>query len=184
MKLYAPHYYQSFRCIADACEHSCCIGWEIDIDGETLEKYTTLKNGYRVAITESISMEDTPHFRLLAHDRCPHLDERGLCRIIANVGEDYLCDICREHPRFYNYTDVAEVGLGISCREAARIVLSSQNYDVFEEVGEISAEECIVEYDARSERSKVYAILRDKKLDYKSKIKKIQYNSTVRKFIK
>jgi lysine-N-methylase len=173
MKLYAPEYYKNFKCIADKCDHSCCIGWEIDIDSETFEKYNHLENPYTSAILKSISVQDTPHFKLCKHDRCPHLDENGLCKIILNVGEDYLCDICREHPRFYNYTDVAEVGLGMSCREAARIVLSSPNYDVFEEAGEVDAEECAVEYVARSERSRIYAILRDKKLNYKVKLEKI-----------
>ena len=45
MKLYAPSYYKKFKCIADKCEHSCCIGWEIDIDEETLEKYEKLETG-------------------------------------------------------------------------------------------------------------------------------------------
>ena len=38
MKLYAPEYYKQFQCIADKCTHSCCIGWEIDIDEITDEK--------------------------------------------------------------------------------------------------------------------------------------------------
>ena len=25
IKLYAPKYYKNFKCIADKCEHSCCI---------------------------------------------------------------------------------------------------------------------------------------------------------------
>ena len=36
MKLFAPEYYKQFKCIADKCTHSCCIGWEIDIDEEAL----------------------------------------------------------------------------------------------------------------------------------------------------
>lgn len=47
MKLYAPEYYKNFKCIADKCEHSCCIGWEIDIDEETLKKYENLENRNR-----------------------------------------------------------------------------------------------------------------------------------------
>ena len=45
MKLYAPRYYLQFKCIADACRHSCCVGWEIDVDGETMKKYSLLKDG-------------------------------------------------------------------------------------------------------------------------------------------
>ena len=146
MKLYAPKYYKNFKCIADKCEHSCCVGWEIDVDKDTLEKYKKLESGYGAAIRGSISTEDTPHFKLSADDRCPHLDERGLCKIILSVGEDYLCDICREHPRFYNYTSVAEVGIGMSCMEAARIILSSPDYPLIEEIGNIDAERSAAKY--------------------------------------
>ena len=45
MKLYAPKYYKNFKCIADRCPHSCCIGWEIDIDRTTLTKYESLSDG-------------------------------------------------------------------------------------------------------------------------------------------
>ena len=171
MKLYAPIYYKNFKCIADRCEHSCCIGWEIDIDEVTLEKYQKLNSGYGAAIRDSISMKDTPHFRLCEGDRCPHLDERGLCKIILNVGEDYLCDICREHPRFYNFTSVAEVGVGMSCPEAARLVLSSPDFAVFEEVGEVATVTDDVPFDGCAARAAVYAILEEN--DYTSALDKI-----------
>ena len=173
MKLYAPVYYKKFRCIADKCEHSCCIGWEIDIDQNTLKKYKKLEGSYSAAIKDSISIEDAPHFKLCEGDRCPHLDERGLCKIIMNVGKDYLCDICREHPRFYNYTSVAEVGIGMSCTEAARIILSSQNYAELVEIGNINAEADDTCFDGRVPRSEIYAILQDSTHDYKSKLEKI-----------
>ena len=173
MKLYAPAYYKQFRCIADKCEHSCCIGWEIDIDEETLKKYQSLSGGYGAIVADSISMEGEPHFRLGANDRCPHLDDSGLCKIILGLGEDHLCDICREHPRFYNFTSVAEVGVGMSCIEAARTILSSPHYDVLEEIGELSSDDDDVDFDGRAERSNIYAILRDNSLDYRTRLAKI-----------
>ena len=169
MKLYAPEYYKKFQCIADKCSHSCCIGWEIDIDNSTLGKYKQLSDGYGAVIADSISNDETPHFRLCENDRCPHLDERGLCRIILNVGEDHLCDICRLHPRFFNYTDVAEVGLGMSCEEAARLILSSPDYALMEEIGDTDAISDDVDFDGRAERGKIYAILQDKTTDYEKK---------------
>jgi len=173
MKLYAPRYYKKFICIADKCDHSCCIGWEIDIDKEALEKYKSLKAGYGQTVINSISLEDTPHFALCEGDRCPHLDEKGLCKIILGVGEDYLCSICREHPRFYNYTEVAEVGLGMSCREAARIILSSDDYDVFEEIGEVNAEADTADFNGRDERGRIYGILKDKTASYQARLNRI-----------
>ena len=170
MKLYAPKYYTDFKCIADRCTHSCCIGWEIDIDERTLEKYNALTGGYADAIRDSIVDDGTPHFRLGAGERCPHLDECGLCRIITSVGEDYLCDICREHPRFYNFTDVCEVGVGMSCPEAARIVLGSADYAEMLEIGEVDAEPYESDFDAKAERGEIYATLGDASRGYAERL--------------
>ena len=179
MKLYAPRYYKDFKCIADKCEHSCCVGWEIDIDGNTLEKYRSSKNGYGVAVNESISMDGEPHFALGDDDRCPHLDECGLCKIIINMGEEYLCDICREHPRFYNYTSVAEVGIGMSCIEAARIILGSPHYAKTVEIGELDLEPDDVSFDGRAARGEIYAILSDTAYDYSAALDKIYLEYSV-----
>ena len=173
MKLYAPTYYKKFKCIADKCEHSCCIGWEIDIDGDTVKKYEQLKGGYGDVIRGSISYDGEPHFKLCRGDRCPHLNERGLCKIILNCGEDHLCSICREHPRFYNFTEIAEVGLGMSCPEAARVVLSSSDYWVMEEIGEIAASEDFTEFDALCERRKIYEVLRQRGDSFTERLAKI-----------
>lgn len=173
MKLYAPKYYKRFKCIADKCIHSCCVGWEIDIDERTLEKYRTLSGGYADAIRASITDDGTPHFALGAGERCPHLDECGLCRIISNVGEEYLSDICREHPRFYNFTDVCEVGIGISCPETARIILGSADYAEMLEIGEVDAEPYESDFDARAERAKIYATLSDASHGYSERLAQI-----------
>ena len=170
MKLYAPAYYKNFTCIADKCEHSCCIGWEIDIDAATLNKYGGLNDGYGAVIKDSISYDGDPHFKLCENDSCPHLNENGLCRIILGVGEDHLCTICREHPRFYNFTSVAEVGLGMSCREAARVILSSPLYYITEEIGETDSDEIEIDFDGRIERQNLYEILHNSTIDYTERL--------------
>ena len=178
MKLYAPEYYKNFECIADRCSHSCCIGWEIDIDSDTAKKYAALAGGYGENIKSSIERADDglPHFRLCENDRCPHLNDKGLCRIILEMGEGHLCDICREHPRFYNDTlHGREVGLGIACEEAARLVLTSDNYDEIAEIGEECDElgDNWIDFDAVAERKKLYAILSDKKRPFYDRLLQI-----------
>jgi hypothetical protein len=98
MKLYAPQYYKEFHCIADACQHTCCEGWEIDIDEEQLARFR--QEPY---IAAHIEEGDPPHFRLLEGERCPFLKENGLCEMILRYGEDILCQICRDHPRFRSF---------------------------------------------------------------------------------
>ncbi|MBR5314682.1 MAG: flagellin lysine-N-methylase [Clostridia bacterium] len=171
MKLYAPKYYENFVCIADKCKHSCCIGWEIDVDENALSKYTKLCGGYGDVVKNSISNTPSPHFNLCENDRCPHLNEKGLCNIILNLGEDCLCDICREHPRFYNYTNYGkEVGIGISCEEAARIVLTSDCYSQIIEIGKADGQPEQTDFDAVLMREEIFAILSNTTLPYSEKL--------------
>lgn len=125
MKTFVPNYYKYFRCIAGKCQHNCCIGWEIDIDKSTLLKYENIKGNFRKSLEESIDHNgECPSFRLDGRGRCVHLNEDNLCDIILNLGEDALCQICADHPRFRNYLpDRIEMGLGICCEEACRIIL-------------------------------------------------------------
>ena len=37
-----PTYFNEFACIGGACEDNCCIGWEVDIDDESLEVYKSV----------------------------------------------------------------------------------------------------------------------------------------------
>ena len=148
MKIRVPEYFSDFRCIADKCLDSCCIGWEISIDGKTKRKYASLDNEIGREIAEK-----TKHgyFPLEKDERCAFLDESGLCRIISSVGDEYLCDICREHPRYYGVSSYGiEGGIGLSCEAAARIILALDrqpgiieterelSYDDVDEFAEIS----------------------------------------------
>lgn len=124
MKLIAPHYYPAFRCIADKCRHSCCIGWEIDIDPDTRERYRRIPGAFGARLNAAIDDGEVSSFRLDADERCPMLNESGLCDLITTLGEDALCQICADHPRFRNFfADRTEIGLGLCCEEAARLVL-------------------------------------------------------------
>lgn len=139
MKLIAPNYYQKFKCIANACTHNCCIGWEIDIDEDTLEFYQSLKGAFGKRLKESISPENTPHFILGAGERCPFLNHHNLCDIICELGEGGLCQICADHPRFRNdFSDRTEIGLGLCCEAAGRLILEQTEkvtWSVIEEDG-------------------------------------------------
>lgn len=129
MKLVAPDYYKKFKCIADRCKHSCCIGWEIDIDADTLEYYNSIDGEFGDILRRNINTEnESACFCLAENDRCPFLNEKGLCDIIINLGEEALCQICDDHPRYRNfYSDREEIGLGMSCEAAAVLILSHHN---------------------------------------------------------
>lgn len=173
MQVISPKYYQDFCCIADRCSHSCCIGWEIDIDSDTMQKYDALNSNIGITIRESIDKDGTPHFRLCEEERCPHLDDRGLCKIILELGDGYLCDICREHPRFYNETPLGlEVGLGMACEEACRIILCSDDYDSMIVIGDEDID-CDIDFNTLPHRERIFDILKDIFLHYSYKLHKI-----------
>lgn len=146
MKLRKPDYYDRFRCIAGACSDSCCIGWEIDINEQQQEFYAQAanKSGKLGALMKNCIDWKDGHFILQGkEERCPFLNQENLCDLIIGLGEEALCDICREHPRFYDWFDgLTEVGLGLCCEAAGRLILEKEEpvRFVVEEIADESEE--------------------------------------------
>ena len=150
---FAPSYYKNFRCIAGACRHSCCIGWEIDVDDDTLREYRRHPDILRHIDTSA----EPAHFRLTADERCPFLNKCGLCEIILRHGEDALCQICADHPRFRNFYDSRlETGLGLCCEAAARLILGTTDRVTLEILGNEA------ENEPESEEETAFFALRDR----------------------
>lgn len=128
LKIYFPDYYKEFECIKDKCVHSCCIGWEIDIDSDTLSYYEGVEGSFGQRLKDNISYDDTPHFILGKDERCPFLNSSNLCDIYIHCGKEHLCEICSNHPRFVNvFSHREEWGLGMCCEAAAHIILSHKD---------------------------------------------------------
>ena len=180
-----PDFYDSFKCIADKCTDSCCIGWEIDVDEVAFDKYQKLQSPLgdeiRSCITES--EDGSSCFKLSENKRCPFLNENNLCDIIIKCGESFLCDICSEHPRFYEwFPGVTECGLGLCCEEVCRILLENEEpFSLIEESdGEeivLEAKEDVAESDAyiflSAFREKLFEILFNKEIDFEEKLVKV-----------
>jgi len=125
MKLIAPSYFNDFKCIAGACRHSCCVGWEIDVDPISYIKYMNMPGEFGELIRKHLAVGDSgPYFAMTEEGRCPFLNEDGLCDMIIALGEESLCQICDDHPRFRNFfSDREEIGLGLCCEAAGRLIL-------------------------------------------------------------
>lgn len=176
MELFAPDYYRDFKCIADKCHHSCCIGWEIDIDEDTFEYYRNLDEEIGERLKENIAVTDgTPHFILSKDERCPFLAKNGLCDIISDLGEGALCQICADHPRYRNFFNTrTEIGLGLCCEETCRIILGKETKTVL----------CKIETDSLCDedeeetaffafRKKITDILQDRKFNVNTRIENL-----------
>ncbi len=175
MKIYAPDYYKDFSCIADKCKHSCCIGWEIDIDEDTLEYYSALSGEIGEKIRRGVDFENSC-FCLCENDRCPMLNEKGLCEIIINAGERSLCQICHDHPRFRNfYSGREEIGLGLCCEAAAKLILDkkSKTKPVLRDEDSQGEDLCTEEREILDLRDEVFALLQNREENIEYRIEKI-----------
>ena len=168
MKTKVPNYYKKFKCIADKCRHSCCIGWEIDIDSDKLDYYNSIGGKMGAILRENIEISPEPHFILKEGDRCPFLEENGLCRLICTLGEDSLCNICADHPRFRNfYENGIEMGLGLCCEEACRVILKEA--EPFSVVGDDFAYSDEEKYIVNM-RNKLISHLQDRSVSIKKRL--------------
>lgn len=129
-----PGYYKKFSCIADKCPDTCCAGWEIVVDSESLEKYEKLGNAYGQRIRSLISVDSDGDSIFIPHnERCPFLLDSGLCEMYIELGHESLCRTCRQFPRHITYFGARkETGISLSCPEAARIIFESHEPISFE----------------------------------------------------
>ncbi|WP_296785292.1 flagellin lysine-N-methylase [Selenomonas sp.] len=126
MITFYPDFYEKFTCKAAACQHSCCKGWEIDIDAQTAARYQQLPDALGAEIRQNIVRCDGLwQFRLNQDGCCPFLQADGLCRLIRKAGESILCDICANHPRFFVTAGAFELaGVGLSCEKSCELLLA------------------------------------------------------------
>lgn len=126
-------YLEGFSCIGGACEDTCCIGWDVDIDQRTFESYEGVRESevaedlHLLVKRNPVSSDpgiDFARVVLKSGKRCPFLDADRLCRIQSALGEKALSNVCAGFPRFYNQVgDTLEETATLSCPEIARKVL-------------------------------------------------------------
>ena len=135
MKLYAPQYYKDFRCIAAACPDSCCKEWAVDVDPEAAAMYRKLPGDLGARLRSVLCDTDNGTVMQIEDGRCPMWRQDGLCRIHAELGHEALCKTCQDFPRLrHDYGDFVELGLELSCPEAARLIFDGDGVLIAEEV--------------------------------------------------
>lgn len=140
MKIRVPDYFKEFKCIASECEDTCCAGWEIVIDDETYSKYKRVDGDFGKRLRNKIVRRDGEKIFALKGKDCEFLNESKMCDIYTELGADSLCYTCRQYPRYTEeFGGLREIGISLSCPEAARIILIDSKKVEFE-VSEIQEE--------------------------------------------
>ena len=129
MKIVRPSYFDTFRCIAGSCTDSCCKEWDVQVDDTAAEFYLQLPGELGDRLRQVLKEEDGEMVMTIVNGRCPMWREDGLCRIQAALGHEALCKTCREFPRLtHDFGDFQELGLELSCPEAARFILRNPDF--------------------------------------------------------
>jgi len=129
----APDYFPKFSCIGPACEDTCCSGWAVNIDRDTYHNYKSNKHKilaplFKIAVKKDTSPRASNSnfgfMQLRPDGACYFLEENKLCAIQKHLGAQALSHTCKKYPRLFNrFGSQKEIALGISCPEAARLIL-------------------------------------------------------------
>ena len=164
MRITEPDYFERFHCLAGSCTDSCCKEWEVQVDEASAARYRDLPGVLGEDLRRVMREEDGEVYITISDNRCPMWRGDGLCRIQAELGEAALCKTCREFPRLtHDYGDFVELGLELSCPEAARLILEGDETFLTEEVPGNQEPEYEVEAMAllQASRERALALLRD-----------------------
>lgn len=137
--------YDTFRCIADQCSFTCCQEWRIGVDEKTFQKWKGLKleakdadgkNQSELTLCDCVEKEESGQIIKLGKDKkCPFLNEKKLCKIVLELGEEYLSETCTTFPRQINtFEDRTEYSLDPGC--PAVVDLLNQNSNAIQLVTE------------------------------------------------
>lgn len=171
MKIVKPTFYKNFKCIAGDCPDSCCQGWEVDADSDSLEYYKTLDNSLEIKkrIDSVLSKDefDNTIFTLAPKKRCPFLNDENLCDMHIAIGGEHTPYTCHTFPRFiYDFGATREIGISFSCPVASDMMYNTESFDFETEVNsdlptlnDIDAEKYFLLYKGRAE---AYKIAKDK----------------------
>lgn len=171
MKIVKPTFYKTFKCIAGDCPDSCCQGWEVDVDSDSLEYYKTLDNSLEIKkrIDSVLSKDefDNTIFTLAPKKRCPFLNNENLCDMHIAIGGEHTPYTCRTFPRFiYDFGATREIGISFSCPVASDMMYNTESFDFETDINsdlptlnDIDAEKYFLLYKGRAE---AYKIAKDK----------------------
>jgi len=118
-------FYDNFKCLASNCPNTCCRGWKISIDDETVRRYNKEegREGMRLRATMTFGKEkEVRKF----FGRCANETKDGLCRLELQGRKDLMPQVCRVYPRrSIRIGDDMEVTFELSCPMSARLFLEN-----------------------------------------------------------
>ncbi len=185
MKHIYPKFYDKFKCTAGKCPDSCCKDWDIEVDDRAQEFYESAGGEFGKKLKRLTEVDgDGDRIFVSQNGKCPFWNDKRLCDIYINLGEEHLCDTCKKFPRItQNYSVFAEHMLSFACPEAARLMLSEKNaFARYETRLDTVTEDfdCDLMRFLLKARKITFEIFGDGSLDFSSRLRlALQFNSSV-----
>ena len=181
MKHIYPTYYKKFKCIANECPDSCCKDWDVVVDEESESFYNSVNTEFGEKI-RSLTVTDNDGDRIFVsqNGKCPFWNKDMLCDIYINLGEEHLCETCKNFPRItQDYTDFVEHTLSLACPEGARLILEEENdYSEFDNFIYNESDK-LMDFLLKA-RAKTSKIFKDRKLSFAQRLKEaLRYNRDI-----
>ncbi|QSQ22685.1 flagellin lysine-N-methylase [Pyxidicoccus parkwayensis] len=133
----APRYMTRFRCLADACEDTCCAGLVVTVSEARWKRLRdAVAGGPDAARVDAFIRPDDgsgpgAEAAVIAKredGHCAFLDERKLCSLHRAHGEAVLPDACATFPRVATrWGERLEVVGSLACPEVARLCLLAED---------------------------------------------------------
>ena len=130
---FQPQYVSKFKCDGSKCDAHCCKEeWNIFIDKETYEQYAQL-DPKKILPHLKFHSDKGEYFIEFSGKYCPFLNEKKLCRLQLEHGENFLSSTCATYPRITNHFGYFfERSLILSCPVAAEMILFEREPMQFE----------------------------------------------------
>lgn len=182
MKIVKPTFYKNFKCIAGDCPDSCCQGWEVDADAESLEYYNTLDPSLEIKqrIDRVLSKDefDNNIFTLAPKKRCPFLNDENLCDMHIAIGGEHTPYTCRTFPRFiYDFGGTREIGVSFSCPVASDMMYTLDSFDFEQEITDeppsLNDIDATLYYTLYKAREQAYSIVKDRSVPINERLKNL-----------
>lgn len=126
MRILHPSVFTGFSCLMGECPLTCCAGWSIDIDPESLARYRALGGEAGRKILQRLrKREGSYSFAITAQGRCIFLDTEGMCGMQKELGAEMLCETCRFFPRLsWNAGSYLQFSMDLACPEVCRMAFT------------------------------------------------------------
>ena len=176
-----PSYYKKFKCIANECPDSCCKDWDVVVDEESESFYNSVNTEFGEKIRRlTVTDNDGDRIFVSQNGKCPFWNKDMLCDIYINLGEEHLCETCKNFPRItQDYTDFVEHTLSLACPEGARLILEEENdYSEFDNFIYNESDK-LMDFLLKA-RAKTSKIFKDRKLSFAQRLKEaLRYNRDI-----